>query len=122
MTRPSVESSPDAREPHHQMAVAVDRAAEDLAAGLHLDRNQFAGDRCGIDAGRAGMDQAVGRNEIAGAQIDQVADAQRLGSHLFDLAARQQAARLDLGQLAQRPDGFLRARAASVPPGCVQAS
>ncbi len=39
------------------------------------------------------MDHAVGGNEIAGAQLDHIADPQRLGVHLLELYVRQPSRR-----------------------------
>ena len=94
----------------HQMSVEIEGAAQHTAAGRDLNRNQFTGNRGCLDAGHPGQHEAIRRNDVAGEELDTVADAQGSRFDLFGLAAGRQAPRPGLGQSPQSTNGLSRAQ------------
>jgi len=80
-----------ARDADAKKAVTVERAGEDLGAGVLVGGKRLAGDGAFIDAGRALHDHAVGRDALAGAHQDDVAGLQGGGIDLDLLAVADQA-------------------------------
>ena len=71
----------DLRRAHDEPAAGVDARARDLVAGLLLDRHGLAGQQRLVDGGRARLDDAVGRDLLAGAHDEAVADGELLDRH-----------------------------------------
>jgi len=65
----------DPRCAHHERAGRVERCADDLGAGRHLDRHRFAGQHARVDRRCALDHEAVDRDLLAGADAQQVADS-----------------------------------------------
>ena len=71
----------DPRRAHDEAAAGVDGGADDRVALADLDGHRLAGDGRGVDRRRARDDDAVGRDLLARAHDELVADAQLLDRH-----------------------------------------
>ena len=77
----SAVSAPTLRRAHDQAAAGVHGRARDLVARPLLDRHRLAGEQRLVDGAGAFLDDAVGRDLLAGADDEAVADAQLLDRH-----------------------------------------
>ena len=77
----SAVSAPTLRRAHDQAAARVDGRAGDVVAGLLLDRHGLAGQQRLVDRAGALLDDAVGRDLLAGAHDEAVADGELLDRH-----------------------------------------
>ena len=101
---------PHLRRAHDQPPVRVDRRSRDLDTGLDLHRDGLARQHRLVDRRGALLDDAVGRDLLAGTDEEAVADAELLDGHQHLLAVSEHA-RLLRSQLEQYANR--RARAAA---------
>ena len=92
---------PDPRRPDDQAAVAVDRAARDIRPGLDVDRHRLAGEQGLIDGRGPLLDDAVGRELLAGPDDEAVSDLELVRSN-DDLQAVSEHARLARAEVEER--------------------
>ena len=104
---------------HHEAAGLVERAGDDLGAGLLGDRHRFAGHQRFVERGAAFEDDAVDRHLFAGPHAQAVADREAVDRDLLVGAVLADTPRGLRRELEQRPDrarGCSRARSSSTWP------
>ncbi len=95
----------DLRRAHDEAAAGVDGRARDLVAGPLLDRHRLARQQRLVDGAAALLDDAVGRDLLAGADEEAVADGEPLDRDQLLGAVGVQPRDLLRAELQQRSEG-----------------